>query len=466
MKYITEAIKRKNEITWEDMGYIEKPFFAMSDIEDAVYEESFFFGIDSFIREWLEDYRGWSFYEAKDMIVESLQKDAEIGKIFVIKNNLLSPQFRWKRGKVYDRWDWSDFDEWKKDDEFNSEWDNDHPFPGTDKSFRAFMDESAFDSDNFMGDNIDGEWIVTDRYQDFRLIQSLLYLKKNVKKIRPGVYCAPQKQETDTFSPVPIRSSSEPAGSSGSSADSSGSTGDAYGIPGSSSGGAAAAQSAASQTAEEALKPKEEERHTITFIVVDQETKGPIRDICLGVLLTGGDETTAREYYTDANGEIKLVDLEPGQCELRCDTTKQTLKNTLNFVEITEDTTPSVSENPKLKNPQWTGILEIEPYKVKTDDTLAGIAEAHDLTPKQLMEFNWETTDPDEINEKLYETVGCRQTTADGKNLMFSDDDKPGIIYIPKSKIIEGLDTDKTHVIGVKVLGYEPVKTINKKASV
>ncbi len=167
MKFITEAIKRKDEITWKDMGYIETPIFVMTDIERAVYERRFLLGTGGLIRDWLDDHRDWSFHEAREMIVRSLQRDAEIGKIFVIKNNILSPQFRWKRAKVYDRWDWSDFDNWKKDNVYNTEWENDHPFPDCDESFSAFMDESAFDSDNFMGEKIDGEWVVTDRYQDF-----------------------------------------------------------------------------------------------------------------------------------------------------------------------------------------------------------------------------------------------------------------------------------------------------------
>ncbi|MCP4147690.1 MAG: LysM peptidoglycan-binding domain-containing protein, partial [bacterium] len=277
-----------------------------------------------------------------------------------------------------------------------------------------------------------------------RLLESLLYLKKTVRKIRPGVHCPPQKQETYTYTPVFTKSPAEAGKPSESKAE-------AYGI----TGIAAAAQSAASHAAEETLKPKEEERHSIKFIVVDRETKGPIRDICLGALLTGDDETTVREYHTDAKGEIKLVDLEPGKCEIKCDTMKQTLKNTLNFVGIAEDTTPSVTENPQFENTQWTGILEIIPYKVKSDDTLASIAEAHDLTPKRLMEFNWETIDPKEINEKLRETVGCTQMTDDGsKNYLFSDNDNPGIIYIPKRKIIEDLDTNKTHVIEVEAVDF------------
>jgi hypothetical protein len=53
--------------------------------------------------------------------------------------------------------------------------------------------------------------------------------------------------------------------------------------------------------------------------------------------------------------------------------------------------------------------------------------------------FNFRTRNPPEINWYLFNKVGCRKVTHDGKNYMFSSADQPGIIYLPvgSSKAIQ-----------------------------
>ena len=54
-----------------------------------------------------------------------------------------------------------------------------------------------------------------------------------------------------------------------------------------------------------------------------------------------------------------------------------------------------------------------------------------ELDTWKLIEFNFNTRDPAEVNWYLRRNVGCNQPTADGKNWMFSASAKPGVIYVP-----------------------------------
>jgi hypothetical protein len=52
-------------------------------------------------------------------------------------------------------------------------------------------------------------------------------------------------------------------------------------------------------------------------------------------------------------------------------------------------------------------------------------------TANDLAFFNFKTRNPPEINWYLFNKVGCRRITHDGKNYMFSSGDQPGLIYLP-----------------------------------
>src|SRR5437763_1922427 len=81
--------------------------------------------------------------------------------------------------------------------------------------------------------------------------------------------------------------------------------------------------------------------------------------------------------------------------------------------------------------------------KVTTNDTFDALAARPDITAagagcspplkvaNDLAFFNFRTRNPPEINWYLYNKVGCRRVTHDGKNYMFSSVDQPGVIYLP-----------------------------------
>ena len=76
------------------------------------------------------------------------------------------------------------------------------------------------------------------------------------------------------------------------------------------------------------------------------------------------------------------------------------------------------------------------PYKVTPSDNWWTLAERSDvkfsgMSALDLCYFNFKTRKPPEINWYLYHKVGCRRTTRDGHNYMFSAADNPGIVHLP-----------------------------------
>jgi hypothetical protein len=91
----------------------------------------------------------------------------------------------------------------------------------------------------------------------------------------------------------------------------------------------------------------------------------------------------------------------------------------------------------------------VEEHKVSTDESLESIAKANGLTWQALAEFNWNTSNPREINHQLVEIVGCTKKTEDGKNYKFDNSDAPGIVWVPKKWHHGGLPVDDTHIVRV-----------------
>ena len=79
-----------------------------------------------------------------------------------------------------------------------------------------------------------------------------------------------------------------------------------------------------------------------------------------------------------------------------------------------------------------------EPYKVKGADDWWKLAArpqvvAAGLNAMDLCFYNFQTRDGREINWYLRNKVGCTKTTVDRKNYAFSDDARPGTVYLPKA---------------------------------
>lgn len=93
---------------------------------------------------------------------------------------------------------------------------------------------------------------------------------------------------------------------------------------------------------------------------------------------------------------------------------------------------------------------EFEKYFVRDGDTLSSVANKFGITFRELVLFNFGTQIPSEINIKLREQVGCTQRTKDGKNYIFSDEDKPGLLLIPRKPGPVKLKTGSANKLVVK----------------
>jgi hypothetical protein len=70
-------------------------------------------------------------------------------------------------------------------------------------------------------------------------------------------------------------------------------------------------------------------------------------------------------------------------------------------------------------------------YRVKDGDSWVSLAREWGMDPWSLINYNFRTYDPKEVNWYLQEYVGCTKPTADRKNWCFSSSAQPGVIYRP-----------------------------------
>ena len=71
------------------------------------------------------------------------------------------------------------------------------------------------------------------------------------------------------------------------------------------------------------------------------------------------------------------------------------------------------------------------PYHVQDNDDWYSVARKFDVDVGRLIDFNFHTRIPPEVNWYLRRNVGCVTSTPDQKNWMFSSGADPGVIYIP-----------------------------------
>jgi hypothetical protein len=92
-----------------------------------------------------------------------------------------------------------------------------------------------------------------------------------------------------------------------------------------------------------------------------------------------------------------------------------------------------IERAPKSPLPQNYVPPESMSYKVKDGDNWQTVAAKFKLDAGKLIDFNFKTNDPAEVNWYLRRNIGCNKPSADGRNWAFSASAKPGFVYIPTS---------------------------------
>lgn len=72
-------------------------------------------------------------------------------------------------------------------------------------------------------------------------------------------------------------------------------------------------------------------------------------------------------------------------------------------------------------------------YKVASGDSFASLAAFASMNAWDLIRFNYQTSNPCEVNWYLHHRTGCKTQDWDFQNFKFDDSDEPGVIFIPKS---------------------------------
>jgi hypothetical protein len=95
---------------------------------------------------------------------------------------------------------------------------------------------------------------------------------------------------------------------------------------------------------------------------------------------------------------------------------------------------------PKSPIPLHFRPLDGVEYKVSSGDTFASLAAFASMNVWDLIRFNYQTSNPKEVNWYLHHRTGCKSPDWDMKNFKFDDLDDPGVIYFPKTAYDRLLD--------------------------
>lgn len=197
--------------------------------------------------------------------------------------------------------------------------------------------------------------------------------------------------------------------------------------------GAGAVDGATEAPSSSATEQAEEQKSWIEISVVDLSTGAPLSDVPLLITPPSGSEA---EHKTDANGAVRLDKIPGGPCLVRCEMGEAGREDALIFLGsgggAPAPPAGGAAGKDEKKKKGTPAIVAVEKHKVRTGETLDGLAKSVGSTWQKVAKFNWGTDDPKKINRFLRSEVGCTKKTKDGKSYLFDDSDDPGIILLPQ----------------------------------
>jgi hypothetical protein len=177
-------------------------------------------------------------------------------------------------------------------------------------------------------------------------------------------------------------------------------------------------------------------RTSIEITFLERGSGRPLAGVALVVTAPDGAQI---RLTTTSDGVVKLSDIDPGQC---------TVTSVVDGAAVATSYAAGGGEGDggggggrREADPATEGapmpitaasIVDAAVHRIESGQTPESIAAETGVPWDTIARFNWDTTDPDRLDELFRDRLGCRKRTPDGKRFVFDDGDDPGIILIPR----------------------------------
>jgi hypothetical protein len=192
-----------------------------------------------------------------------------------------------------------------------------------------------------------------------------------------------------------------------------------------------------------------EEPAWLRLQVVDDVSDAPISGLELRIQL---EDRSEKRATTDPEGRIDLKDVPRGSANVLSVIDGATLDDTLALVRTGgpwSKQKPAKAGQKGKARPTPRFLARVTEHRVIDGETLESVAEMYGLTVDALTRFNWDTTDPAEIQRHLLIRVGCTFKDKRGR-FIFTRQDDPGILYVPRPEAVPRLPVEQSHILRVK----------------
>ena len=98
----------------------------------------------------------------------------------------------------------------------------------------------------------------------------------------------------------------------------------------------------------------------------------------------------------------------------------------------------------------------MERHRVRAGETLESVAAGAGLTWQKLAKFNFGTDDREKVRARLVRDVGCEKFDPKQKMYVFTDEDAPGLLMVPRPLDLKLMATGVHHI--VRIAPIEPLK--------
>ncbi len=196
--------------------------------------------------------------------------------------------------------------------------------------------------------------------------------------------------------------------------------------------------------------------HWVALRIVDDDSAEPVADLDLSIVLPDRSEHTVT---TDSGGRVELRSAEGGSCDVHTRPGGEYFTLCVTFVGVGrafKRTPPPTAARALVPRGRPTrqgkrSLLDVLAVHVRDDDTWDSIAARHGAAPEALMRFNFDTADPAKIQVAMSEHLGCWRRDPDTGRLVFTADDDPGILLIPRPWQ-HSVTTGYEHVLRVRAV--------------